>query len=155
MQPKQQSIPLAIVGGVILGLLIVGVTSGVLPWVEPGKSYPYWAHLLGKVSDSAVAVLPGFLAGYVARQSGLWAGAISGFLVPVAVALVSVVMSWPSVIETQAVTIYFISNLLAEGVATAISNGVAGLAGEHLSKGAKPSNIAVKRDAPQAARPLP
>ena len=155
MQPKQLPISLAVICGAILGLLIIAALSGVLPWSEPGKPYPFWAHLLGKAGDSLASVAPGFFAGYLARRAGLWVGAIAGLLVSVAVALVSSTLSWPTVGESQAITLYFIGNLFAEGSAAAITNGVAGLAGEYLGKSAKPSNIAVKRDAPQAARPLP
>lgn len=155
MQPKQLPILFAVISGSILGLLIVGVLSGVLPWSEPGKPYPFWAHFLSKTGDSLVSVAPGFFAGYLARRAGPWVGAISGLLVFVASAVVSSTLSWPAVGESQGIALYFIGNLFAVGSAAAITNGVAGLAGEYVGNSAKPSNIAVKRDAPQAARHLP
>ena len=152
---KQQPISISVLCGTLLGLFLAGLLSAILPWVEPGKPYPFWSHFLANAGQAIASVAPGFCAGFLARRAGPWVGATTGLTVQIAMVSFSSILSWPIIIETQEIAVFTLSNLFIECFSSAISNGTAGLAGEYLGKNAQLSNIAVKRDAPQAARPLP
>jgi len=145
-QPRSisSSVGFGLVVGVVLYVILV-----VAGW-NAARGHSDWSTLLGQFGSALTAMLPGLVAGYLARRSGFVIGATAGILTSVVVSVLLATVNWPPFWEPQEVTRGFVVGGIAYALAAFLTNGVAGIAGVHVARARLPSNPPPNSDAREA-----
>lgn len=135
-----RSIGVSVLSGFAVGIALYVLIS-LLGW-----NGPRWIPILDQLVGALTAILPGLVAGSVSRRLGFVVGATAGVAVSVAVSLLTATVDWPPFWEPQEITGTFVVDSIGYVVAALITNGISGIAGQHLFK-TGPSNPALNSDA--------
>jgi hypothetical protein len=125
--PKQTTSALALAvlaGGVVYGVLHTAALQ-IPEFIETDEPYPYWYSLSQTLLEAINTVVPGFTAGWLAQRLGALIGGLAG-VTGATIALVLDDILWGALPVRE-----FLVTLVGTAIAAAVSNSIAGLAGEY------------------------
>jgi hypothetical protein len=132
MTRTTRSPTIAIVGGIVSGLIVAGAFTAITPWRAAGEAYPLWAQFIAQLWNAIQAIAAGFATGYLLRRPSFVAGAIAGAVCVLLIAAGSFLLIGPETLR-DAGRPYF-ANILFMAVAASLTHGVAGVAGGAFSR---------------------
>ena len=148
--------PITSIGvGVLIGVVLQLLLNAMPPWSASAKGSLDWIFFVDRLGGAMLAVAPGVSAGYVARNSPFWAGAVAGLLTTLLyIAFIGFVS--PAVFKSGMPDNIEMLATIGGGLGALFTNGIAGIAGSAIARDGLPSNPTVERDARKdSARPSP
>jgi hypothetical protein len=130
MTEPTRSAVVAIGGGVVVGIVVAGVFLAVTLWWPSAEPYPSWRHIIGHIESALQAVAPGVVTGNLSRRPSFLAGALAGLVCVLLKVAGAFLLVGAEVIRDTALP--EIANILGVVLATAGTNGIAGIAGGAL-----------------------
>jgi hypothetical protein len=147
---KRHAGPILLGALIYVALTLAGYGLERVAFPTGSGSYPTWYVCSDVLLKAIAAIGPGFVAAWLCRQRGFAVGAMAGVVGVVAEFAIGAIGFGMSLSEYPGRIVF---GLLAAGISSGLTNGVAGVAAEALRPRLLPSNPTIERDAPPAARP--